>query len=140
MMFVIKHLWANYSSPFTFRSKYNFYKFHWRIPGQYEGFSCRHPYNLAEVNKLCKKFKEGHQSYVVTRYLSRLNLYVWWILWTNDLAAIFSKFNIPCKHAFRVMVVTVSGEKLSTQTPDPSDIFVQKVMGRSPGNISRVTS
>ena len=77
---------------------------------------------------------------VVTRYLSRVNLYVWWILWNNYVAAIFSRFNIPCKYAFRVMVVIVSGEKLSTQTLDLIDIFVQKVMVRSPGNISRVTS
>jgi len=65
MMFVIKHLWANYSSPITFRSKYTFYKFHWGIPEQCEGFSCGHPYNIAEVNKLCKKFKEGHQSLIL---------------------------------------------------------------------------
>jgi len=87
-----------------------------------------HPYNMARVNKLCKKFKEGQQLLISWSpdISSRINLYVWWILWINYLATIFSRFNIPCKHAFRVMVVTISGEKLSTQTPDPSWYFLSK--------------
>jgi len=53
-------------------------------------------------------------------------------MWTNYVAPIFIRFNIPYTHALRDILVTVSGEQFCWPYNRPQFIFfVQNVVGRS---------
>ena len=49
-------------------------------------------------------------------------------MWTNYVAPIFIRFNIPYTHALRVILVTVSGEQFCCPYNRPQFIFLYKML------------